>query len=211
MLDRGFAYAIAHVRGGQEMGRYWYEEGRMLHKQNTFKDFICAAEELIRRKYTSSEKLVINGGSAGGMLVGAVINMAPQLFKAAVADVPFVDVINTMLDPTIPLTVGEYTEWGNPEEKEYYDYILGYSPYDNVKAQDYPHLLVTASYHDSQVQYWEPAKWVAKLREMKTDDHLLLFQTDMSSGHSGKSGRFDRLKLIATEYSFVMMVLGMVG
>ncbi|MDZ7766358.1 MAG: prolyl oligopeptidase family serine peptidase [Melioribacteraceae bacterium] len=190
LLDRGFIYAIAHIRGGQEMGRDWYEDGKLLNKMNTFTDFIDCAEYLVIENYTNTDKLFIYGGSAGGLLVGAVVNMAPQLFKGAMAAVPFVDVVTTMLDDSIPLTTFEYDEWGNPNVKEYYEYMLSYSPYDNVKEQYYPNMLITTGYHDSQVQYWEPAKWVAKLREMKTDDNLLLFDCDMESGHGGASGRF---------------------
>jgi len=208
ILNRGFIFAIAHVRGGQELGRKWYEDGKFLKKKNTFTDFIACAEKLIQNGYTSPEKLCINGGSAGGLLVGAVINMRPELFKACIADVPFVDVVTTMLDETIPLTTGEYDEWGNPNEKEYYDYMLSYSPYDNVKAQNYPHLLVNSALHDSQVQYWEPTKWVAKLRVTKTDNNRLLLHTNMEAGHSGASGRFAPLKEVAMEYAFLFDILG---
>jgi oligopeptidase B len=208
LLDRGFIFAIAHIRGGQEMGRQWYENGKLLKKKNTFTDFIDCSEFLIKEGYTTKEKLVANGGSAGGLLMGAVVNMRPDLYKAVIAAVPFVDVITTMLDESIPLTTGEYDEWGNPNNKEYYDYILTYSPYDNVEKKDYPHLLVTTGLHDSQVQYWEPAKWVAKLRTMKTDNNLLLLRTNMEAGHGGASGRFKRYKEIAMEYAFVFHVLG---
>ncbi len=204
LLDRGFCFAIAHIRGGQEMGRHWYENGKMLHKKNTFTDFIDCSEYLIEQKYTNKDQLFALGGSAGGLLMGAIINMRPDLYKGVIAKVPFVDVVTTMLDESIPLTTGEYDEWGNPNNKEYYDYIKSYSPYDNVKAQDYPHLLVTTGLHDSQVQYWEPAKWVAKLRELKTDDNLLLLQTDMEVGHGGKSGRFARYVDTAREYAFLL-------
>ncbi|RMH09448.1 MAG: S9 family peptidase [Nitrospirae bacterium] len=204
LLDRGIMFAIAHVRGGEELGRQWYEQGKLLHKKNTFTDFIDCAEYLIRQGYTSSERLFAMGGSAGGLLVGAVINMRPELFHGAIAQVPFVDVLTTMLDPSIPLTTGEYDEWGDPNDKEYYDYILSYSPYDNVVAQSYPHLFVTAGLHDSQVQYWEPAKWVAKLRATKTDTHRLLLQTNMEAGHSGASGRFRRYRELATIYTFLL-------
>ncbi len=207
LLDRGFAYVIAHVRGGEDLGREWYESGRLLQKTNSFTDFISVAKKIIALKYCSAESLVINGGSAGGLLMGAVMNMAPELFKVVVADVPFVDVVSTMLDETIPLTVGEYTEWGNPNEKEYYDYMLAYSPYDNVKPGAYPHLLVNSGFHDSQVQYWEPTKWVAKLRDLKTDQNLILLHTEMGAGHSGKSGRFERYKQVALEYAFILSVL----
>ncbi|MBP7172829.1 MAG: S9 family peptidase [Cloacibacterium sp.] len=204
LLDRGFIYAIAHIRGGEYLGREWYEDGKMLQKKNTFFDFIDAAQYLIKENYTSSKHLYAMGGSAGGLLVGAVMNFAPQLFNGIVSQVPFVDVVTTMLDDTIPLTTGEYDEWGNPNEEEYYHYMKSYSPYDNVEAKDYPNLLVTTGLHDSQVQYWEPAKWVAKLRELKTDKNLLLFKTDMKSGHGGASGRFESLKEDALEYAFLL-------
>lgn len=206
LLDRGFAFAIAHVRGGEEMGRQWYEDGKLLKKKNTFTDFIDCADYLVSGKYTSPENLFAMGGSAGGLLMGAVINMRPELWKGVVAQVPFVDVINTMLDASIPLTTGEYDEWGNPNEAEYFHYIRSYSPYDNVKAGAYPHMLVTTGLHDSQVQYWEPAKWVAKLRDTKTDDNLLLLHTEMTTGHGGASGRFARLKEVAVEYAFLLML-----
>ena len=209
LLDRGFIFAIAHVRGGGEMGRYWYDEGKLLHKKNTFTDFIAVAEHLIAEKYTSPDRLVIDGVSAGGLLIGAVVNMRPELFVAAIADVPFVDLINTMLDPDIPLTVIEYEEWGNPNEKEYYDYMLSYSPYDNVESKDYPHMLILAGLNDTRVQYWEPAKWASKLRATKTDNNRLLLKTNMGAGHGGVSGRYDRIKEIAFEYAFVLDVLGM--
>lgn len=208
LLDRGFIYAIAHIRGGQEMGRDWYEDGKLLNKMNTFTDFIDCAEYLIDENYTSPDKLFIYGGSAGGLLIGAVVNMAPHLFKGAMAAVPFVDVVTTMLDDSIPLTTFEYDEWGNPNEKEYYQYMLSYSPYDNVKAQDYPHMLVTTGYHDSQVQYWEPAKWVAKLRDLKTDDNVLIFDCDMESGHGGASGRFKQYERTALQYAFMLDLVG---
>ncbi len=204
ILDRGFIYAIAHIRGGEYLGREWYEDGKMLFKKNTFFDFIDAGKYLIKENYTSSKHLYAMGGSAGGLLVGAVVNYEPQLFNGIVAQVPFVDVVTTMLDETIPLTTGEYDEWGNPNDEEYYHYMKDYSPYDNVEAKDYPNMLITTGFHDSQVQYWEPAKWVAKLRELKTDDNLLLFKTDMSSGHGGASGRFESLKEDALEYAFLM-------
>ena len=207
LLDRGFIIAIAHIRGGGEMGRHWYEDGKLLNKKNTFTDFIACAEYVIEQKYTSPEKLVVSGVSAGGLLIGAVINMRPELFKAAVADVPFVDIMNTMLDPELPLTVGEYEEWGNPNEKEYFDYMMSYSPYDNVKAQEYPAMLVMAGFNDSRVSYWEPAKWVAKLRAIKTDNNVLLLRTNMT-GHEGASGRYNRLEEIAFEYAFILDVLG---
>jgi len=208
LLDRGFVYAIAHIRGGQYLGRQWYEDGKLLNKINTFTDFNDCAEFLIESKYTSSEKLFAMGGSAGGLLMGAIVNMQPELYKGVVAQVPFVDVVTTMLDESIPLTTGEFDEWGNPKEKEYYDYMLSYSPYDQVKAQDYPAMLVTTGLHDSQVQYWEPAKWVAKLRDMKTDDNILLLYTNMDAGHGGASGRFEALKEIALEYAFIFQQLG---
>ncbi|MCK4428092.1 MAG: S9 family peptidase [candidate division Zixibacteria bacterium] len=208
LLDRGFIYAIAHVRGGGEMGRYWYDEGKLLKKKNTFTDFIACAEHLIAETYTSRDKLAIYGGSAGGLLVGAVTNMRPDLFKIVIADVPFVDALNTMLDPSIPLTVIEYEEWGNPDEREYYDYIKSYSPYDNVEAKDYPHMLITAGLNDPRVQYWEPAKWTAKLRALKTDKKILLLKTKMGEGHMGASGRYDYLKDIAFEYAFIFDLFG---
>lgn len=208
LLDRGFVYAIAHIRGGQEMGRYWYEDGKLLKKKNTFTDFIDCAEQLIAEKFTSPEWLFIRGGSAGGLLIGAAVNMRPELFKGVIAGVPFVDVVTTMLDESIPLTTSEYDEWGNPNEKEYYDYILSYSPYDNVEAKDYPAMLVTTGLHDSQVQYWEPAKWIAKLRELKTDNNLLLLHTQTEAGHSGKSGRFEKYKRTALEYAFMLDLIG---
>ena len=204
LLDRGFIFAIAHIRGGEYLGRPWYEAGKLLHKKNTFTDFVDCAKYLIANQYTSPAHLYAMGGSAGGLLMGAVINQAPELFRGVVANVPFVDVVTTMLDDSIPLTTGEYDEWGNPHDKQYYDYMKSYPPYDNVCAQGYPNLLVLTGYHDSQVQYWEPAKWVAKLRELKTDDNLLLFYTDMSSGHSGASGRYEALKEIAREYAFLL-------
>lgn len=210
LLDRGFVFAIAHIRGGQEMGRSWYEGGKLLKKKNTFTDFIACAEHLINEKYTNSQKLFAEGGSAGGLLMGAVINMRPDLFKGVIAAVPFVDVMTTMLDESIPLTTGEYDEWGNPNVKEYYDYMLSYSPYDNVEAKSYPAMLVTTGLHDSQVQYWEPAKWVAKLRATKTDKNMLYLKTDMSAGHGGKSGRFQHLKDVALEYTFLFDLIGIV-
>jgi len=208
LLDRGFVYAIAHIRGGQEMGRYWYEDGKLLKKKNTFTDFITCAEYLIEKKYASPQKLYAMGGSAGGLLMGAVVNMRPELFRGVVAQVPFVDVITTMLDESIPLTTGEFDEWGNPKDKLFYDYILSYSPYDNVERKSYPNMLVTTGLHDSQVQYWEPAKWVAKLRDMKTDNNKLLLWCEMQAGHGGKSGRFERLKEIALEYAFILDLEG---
>ncbi|MCX2740070.1 S9 family peptidase [Pontibacter anaerobius] len=207
LLDRGFVYAIAHIRGGQEMGRQWYEDGKMLKKKNTFTDFVDASEFLIEQKYTNPDKLFAMGGSAGGLLMGAVVNMRPELYKGVIAAVPFVDVVTTMLDTSIPLTTGEFDEWGNPAEKQYYDYMLSYSPYDNVEAKAYPNMLVTTGLHDSQVQYWEPAKWVAKLREMKTDDNMLLLHTNMEAGHGGASGRFQRYKETALQYAFLLNLL----
>ena len=204
ILDRGFVYAIAHIRGGEYLGREWYEEGKMLQKKNTFYDFIDAGKYLVSENYTSEKHLYAMGGSAGGLLMGAIINMEPGLFNGIVAQVPFVDVVTTMLDETIPLTTGEFDEWGNPKNKKYYDYMKSYSPYDNVEAKNYPHILITTGLHDSQVQYWEPAKWTAKLRELKTDHNLLLFKTDMTSGHGGPSGRFESLKEDALEYAFLM-------
>jgi len=208
LLDRGFIYAIAQVRGGGEMGRYWYEQGKLLNKKNTFTDFIACAEHLIAEKYTSKDDLVINGGSAGGLLMGAVTNMRPDLFKAVIADVPFVDLINTMLDPSLPLTVIEYEEWGNPQEKEYYGYMRSYSPYDNVQTKAYPNVLITTSLNDPRVSYWEPSKWTARLRALKTDKNLLLLKINMGAGHGGSSGRYDYLKDIALEYAFIFKVLG---
>lgn len=208
LLDRGFVYALAHVRGGQEMGRQWYEDGRMLKKKNTFTDFIDCGEFLIKEKYTSKGHLYAMGGSAGGLLMGAVVNMAPDLWNGVVAQVPFVDVITTMSDPDIPLTTGEYMEWGNPANKEEYFYMKSYSPIDNVEKKAYPNLLVTTGLHDSQVQYFEPAKWVAKLRELKTDDNKILFHTNMAAGHGGASGRFDYLKEVALQYAFLLALEG---
>lgn len=206
LLQRGFVFAIAHIRGGEDLGRAWYEDGKLLKKKNTFTDFIACAEHLIQQKYTSPEHLYAIGGSAGGLLMGAMINMRPDLFNGVIANVPFVDVVTTMLDESIPLTTGEFQEWGNPKEKEFYDYMLSYSPYDNVNAQAYPNLLVTSGLHDSQVQYWEPTKWVAKLRDQKTDANVLLLFTNMEAGHGGASGRFNPLKEIALEYSFLLML-----
>jgi oligopeptidase B len=208
LLDRGFVYALAQIRGGGEMGRTWYEQGKLLNKKNTFTDFIACAEHMISENYTSADRLVISGGSAGGLLIGSVVNLRPDLFKAAIADVPFVDVLNTMLDPTIPLTVTEYEEWGNPNLREYYDYIKSYAPYENVRAQNYPNLLVTAGLNDPRVGFWEPAKWTAKLRAMKTDQNLLILKTNMTAGHGGVTGRFEYLKEIAFEYAFMFRVLG---
>jgi oligopeptidase B len=208
LLDRGFVYAIAHIRGGQEMGRWWYEDGKLLKKKNTFTDFIACVEYLVAQKYTRPEKLFAMGGSAGGLLMGAVVNMRPDLFKGVVASVPWVDVVTTMLDSSVPLTTSEYDEWGNPNTKEYYDYMLSYSPYDNVEAKAYPAMLVTTGLHDSQVQYWEPAKWVAKLRAMKTDKNILLLVINLEAGHGGASGRFRRLKETALQYAFMLDLAG---
>jgi len=208
LIDRGFVYAIAHVRGGQEFGRAWYEDGKLLKKRNTFTDFIACAEHLIRERFTNPEKLFAMGRSAGGLLMGAVTNMRPDLFKGIVAEVPFVDVVTTMLDPSIPLTTGEYDEWGDPNEREYYDYMLSYSPYDNVERKAYPNLLITGGLHDSQVQYWEPAKWAAKLRELKTDKSRLLLKTNMEAGHGGASGRFRRHHETAFSYTFLLDLVG---
>ncbi|PVY43095.1 S9 family peptidase [Pontibacter virosus] len=208
LLDRGFVYAIAHIRGGQEMGRQWYEDGKLMKKKNTFTDFIDVSEYLIQQGYTNPDKLFAQGGSAGGLLIGAVANMRPDLYEGMHAAVPFVDVITTMLDTSIPLTTGEFDEWGNPANKDAYDYMLSYSPYDNVEAKDYPNMLVTTGLHDSQVQYFEPAKWVAKLRELKTDDNLLLFQTNMEAGHGGASGRFQPYRETALQYAFFLKLAG---
>lgn len=208
LLDRGFVYAVAHVRGGEYLGRHWYDEGKMFAKKNTFYDYIDAAKHLININYTSPEHLYGEGGSAGGLLVGAVVNMNPELFNGIIAAVPFVDVVTTMLDESIPLTTGEFDEWGNPKKKECYDYMLSYSPYDNVKKQHYPHMLITTGLHDSQVQYFEPAKWVAKLRVCKTDDNLLLLYTNMDTGHGGASGRFDALKEVVRDYAFLFDLEG---
>lgn len=205
LLDRGFVYAIAHIRGGQYLGRQWYDDGKLLKKENTFTDFIACADELIAEKYTSPSKLFAMGGSAGGLLMGAVINMRPELFKGIIAAVPFVDVVTTMLDDSIPLTTGEYDEWGNPNEKEYFEYMLRYSPYDNIEAKDYPAMLITTGLHDSQVQYWEPAKWIAKLREMRSNKNVpLLMFCNMDTGHGGASGRFESYKETAMEYAFLL-------
>ena len=206
LLQRGFVFAIAHIRGGEDLGRVWYEDGKLLKKKNTFTDFIACAEHLVQQEYTSPAHLYAMGGSAGGLLMGAVINMRPDLFNGVIANVPFVDVVTTMLDESIPLTTGEFQEWGNPKDKEFYDYMLSYSPYDNVTAKVYPNLLVTSGLHDSQVQYWEPTKWVAKLRDLKTDQNLVLLFTNMEAGHGGASGRFNPLKEIALEYAFLLLL-----
>ena len=211
LLDRGFAYAIAHIRGGEEMGRYWYEDGKLLKKKNTFTDFIDCAEFLLQEKYANPEQLYAMGGSAGGLLMGAVVNMRPDLWSGIIAAVPFVDVVTTMLDESIPLTTGEFDEWGNPKDKVSYDYMLSYSPYDQVEAKDYPPMLVTTGLHDSQVQYWEPAKWVAKLRELKTGQNPLLLHTNMDAGHGGASGRYRRFRETALQYAFLLDLAGRSG
>lgn len=210
LLDRGFIYAIAHVRGGEYLGRSWYEDGKFLRKKNTFTDFIDCSKFLIENQYTSPEHMYASGGSAGGLLMGAIVNMAPELYHGVVAAVPFVDVVTTMLDDSIPLTTGEYDEWGNPNEKDHYEYIKSYSPYDNVEAKAYPNIYVSTGLHDSQVQYWEPAKWVAKLREYKTDDNLLFLDTNMEAGHGGASGRFESLRETAKEYAFILDLEGQI-
>jgi oligopeptidase B len=209
LLDRGFIFGIAHVRGGGEMGRRWYYEGKLLNKKNTFTDFIAVADYLVANRYTTRDSLVISGASAGGLLIGATLNMAPNLCAIAVADVPFVDLMNTMLDPTLPLTVPEYEEWGNPNEPEYFTYMLSYSPYDNVAARRYPDMLVTASLYDTRVSYWEPTKWVAKLRALKTDHNVILLKTDMGAGHGGAPGRYSALEEVAFEYAFLIDRLGL--
>jgi oligopeptidase B len=208
LLQRGFAFAIAHVRGGQALGRQWYEDGKLLKKKNTFTDFVDCARYLLDQGFTSRDRLFAAGGSAGGLLMGAVVNMAPELFEGVIAYVPWVDVVTTMLDSDIPLTTAEYDEWGDPHQREYYDYMLSYSPYDQVEAKEYPNLLVTTGLHDSQVQYWEPAKWVAKLRATKTDDNLLLLKTNMEAGHGGPSGRFARHRQTALVYAFMLDLVG---
>ena len=210
LLERGVAFAIAHVRGGGELGEAWYRAGKQEHKHNTFSDFIACAEFLILNGITTAEKLAISGGSAGGLLIGAVLNQRPDLFGVAIAEVPFVDVLNTMLDPDLPLTVTEYDEWGNPEEPDVYERIKAYAPYENVTAQDYPATLVIAGYNDSRVQYWEAAKWVAKLRATKTDDNVLLLKTELGAGHGGMSGRYQGLRDVALEYAFVFKALGLI-
>jgi oligopeptidase B len=204
LLDRGFVYAIAHIRGSGDMGRRWYEDGKLLHKKNSFTDFIACAEHLVEEKYTSPGRLAIAGGSAGGLLMGAVMNLRPELFQTVVAHVPFVDVVNTMLDETLPLTIAEYEEWGNPNEREFFEYMRSYSPYDNVRPTAYPNLLVTAGLNDPRVSYWEPAKWVAKLRDLRTDANAIVLRTNMGAGHGGPSGRYARLKEKAFEYAFVL-------
>jgi len=211
LVDRGFAYAIAHVRGGQEMGRAWYDEGKMMKKKNTFNDFIDVAQYLVEKKYTRSDRLVAQGGSAGGLLMGAIANMRPDLFRAVVADVPFVDVINTMMDASIPLTAQEWQQWGDPHDSTQYAYMRSYSPYDNVERKAYPWILVTTSLNDSQVGYWEPAKWVAKLRALKTDSNPLLLKVNMAGGHGGSSGRYDVLRERAFRYAFILDAVGLAG
>jgi oligopeptidase B len=206
LLDRGWVCATAHVRGGQEMGRAWYEDGKLMHKRNTFTDFIAATEYLVANKLGARDQVYALGGSAGGLLMGAILNLRPDLYRGVVALVPFVDVVTTMLDESIPLTTGEFDEWGNPKQKAAYDYMLGYSPYDNIKPQGYPSIYVRTGLWDSQVQYFEPAKWVAKLRATKTDDNLILLDTDMAAGHGGKSGRFDRLHDVARYMTFLLHV-----
>ncbi|NMZ70290.1 oligopeptidase B Serine peptidase. MEROPS family S09A [Pseudomonas peli] len=208
LLERGFVFAIAHVRGGGELGEAWYRAGKLEHKQNSFSDFIACAEHLISTGYTSAQQLVISGGSAGGLLMGAVLNQRPELFAAAIAEVPFVDVLNTMQNPDLPLTVTEYDEWGDPSQPEVFERVKGYAPYENVQAQDYPAILVVAGYNDSRVQYWEAAKWVAKLRAQKTNHNLLLLKTELDAGHGGMSGRYQALKDVALEYAFILKVLG---
>jgi oligopeptidase B len=204
LIDRGFVYAIAHVRGGQEMGRAWYDDGRKLHKMNSFNDFIDVTRHLVAERYAAKDKVFAMGGSAGGLLIGAVANLSPGDYRGMVAQVPFVDVVTTMLDASIPLTTNEYDEWGNPNERRDYDYMLSYSPYDNVRAQTYPAMFVTTGLWDSQVQYYEPAKWIAKLRAVKTDQNVLFLHVDMEAGHGGKSGRFQHYREIAMEYAFVL-------
>jgi len=209
LLDRGVVYAIAHIRGGGELGKVWHETGRLAHKMNTFKDFIACAETLLDKGYGARDRLTIEGHSAGGLLMGAVLNMRPDLFKAAIVGVPFVDVVNTMNDPTLPLTITEYEEWGNPQIPEQYAWIRPYSPYDNLERKAYPTLLVKTSYNDSQVMYWEPAKYVARVRELKTDDHPVLFKIHLdAAGHGGKSGRYDKYKEVAYDQAFLLWQLG---
>jgi oligopeptidase B len=210
LLERGFVFAIAHVRGGGELGEAWYRAGKLEHKQNSFSDFIACAEHLIATGYTSAQQLVISGGSAGGLLMGAVLNQRPDLFAAAIAEVPFVDVLNTMQNPDLPLTITEYDEWGDPNQPEVFERIKNYAPYENVQVQAYPAILAVAGYNDSRVQYWEAAKWVAKLRVQKTDNNLLLLKTELDAGHGGMSGRYQALKDAALEYAFILKVLGLI-
>jgi oligopeptidase B len=209
MVDRGVVVSVAHIRGGGEMGKAWHDDGRMMHKKNTFTDFIASAEYLLAQGYGSKDRLVIEGRSAGGLLMGAVLNMRPDLFHAALVGVPFVDVMNTMLDESLPLTVGEFEEWGNPKEKPAFDYMLTYSPYDNIEAKAYPNMLVRTSFNDSQVMYWEPAKYVAKMRALRTDHNILILKTNMSpAGHGGASGRYDRLHEAAFDYAYFLTQMG---
>jgi oligopeptidase B len=208
LLDRGVVMAYAHIRGGGEMGKPWHDAGRMMNKMNTFTDFIACTEYLVASKYGARDRIAIEGGSAGGLLMGAVTNLRPDLFRAVISHVPFVDVMNTMLDASLPLTVGEYEEWGNPNEKAAYDYMVKYSPYDNLKKTAYPAILVKTSFNDSQVMYWEPAKYVAKLRTLKTDNNVLLLKTNMAAGHGGASGRYNARKEIALDYAFILTQLG---
>jgi oligopeptidase B len=209
LVDRGMIYAIAHIRGGSELGERWRQDGRMFKKMNTFHDFIDSGKWLIENKYTSADRLVIQGGSAGGLLMGVVVNQSPETFKAAIAQVPFVDVMNTMIDDSLPLTTGEWIEWGNPrDDKKAWDYMVSYSPYNNVKAQNYPNMLIEISLNDSQVPYWEGAKWAAKLRAMKTDNNVILLKTNMGAGHGGSSGRYDRLKEVAFDYAYALTQVG---
>jgi oligopeptidase B len=204
LLDRGFIFVICHVRGGQYLGREWYENGKLLKKKNTFTDFVACSKYLIEQKYTSPEHLYAQGGSAGGLLMGVITNIAPELYNGIVSQVPFLDVVTTMLDESIPLTTGEFDEWGNPKIKEYYDYMLSYSPYDNLTARDYPNILITSGFHDSQVQYWEPTKYVAKMRALKTDKNYLFLDTNMDAGHAGASGRYESLREVAKIYAFLL-------
>jgi oligopeptidase B len=208
LLDRGFVLAYAHIRGGGDMGKPWHDAGRLLHKKNTFTDFVAATEHLTAEGYGDPKRVSIEGGSAGGLLMGAVVNMRPDLYRAVISHVPFVDVMNTMLDASLPLTIGEYEEWGDPNDQKYFEYMLQYSPYDNLKPGKYPAILVKTSLNDSQVMYWEPAKYVAKLRTLKTDAQVLLLHTNMSAGHGGASGRYDYLKEIAFDYGFLLRELG---
>jgi oligopeptidase B len=208
LLDRGFVFAIAHIRGGQEMGRQWYEDGKLLKKINTFTDFIDCGKFLVEKQYAAKDKLFAMGGSAGGLLMGAITNMAPDMWRGIISAVPFVDVVTTMLDESIPLTTFEFDEWGNPKDKTYYDYMKSYSPYDNIEKKNYPNILVTTGYWDSQVQYWEPAKYMAKMRELKTDNNMLIMWCNMDAGHGGKSGRFEYLKEIALDYAFMLDLAG---
>jgi len=204
LLDRGFVFVICHIRGSEYLGRNWYEEGKFLKKMNTFTDFIACTKHLIAENYGSENKVYAMGGSAGGLLMGAIVNLEPTLWRGIVSNVPFVDVVTTMMDDTIPLTTGEYEEWGNPNDKTYFEYMLSYSPYDNLEAKAYPNMLITSGLHDSQVQYWEPTKYVAKLRDLKTDNNLLLLKTNTDAGHGGSAGRFEHLKEIALEYAFIL-------